>query len=418
MIRIFTSLLVLVSGGVWASSSGTGFFISNNGHVVTNAHVIDGAKKITIRTSEGKEFDGKVISVDESNDLALLKVEAKSKPLFIKSIEGLNKGIRVFTLGFPNPGLQGFEPKYTEGVVSSFSGLRGKPSEMQITTPIQPGNSGGPLFDPLGNVIGIIVSKLDGLAVAKKQDYLPENVNYAIKSNYLLPLIINVPGVPVAKTRADGAPVISELENSLVLIISSTQEDRSAGAGPISKPGENSNPVVPKRITIAAPDVIESGCVVPFGFTSMPSLKAGETAVVKLDGVPVASLNIGKGSLREFQYRIRLTGPSVLSVECPGCINNSFNFKKVVQGCSSAINQSSIGDIRIKVEGDTFRTLFDGVYPVGEFHIAGEGLSIRVDSSPDTAMNPFVMVKSDSTLDGNYCVNIKTPFGSKQSCGR
>lgn len=102
-------------------------------------------------------------------------------------------GRDVFTLGFPNVDLQGFSPKLTKGVVSGLNGIQDDPSCFQISAAIQPGNSGGPLINNDGCVVGMINSKLNDLATAKLTGSLPQNVNYAVKSAYILPLLDAIP---------------------------------------------------------------------------------------------------------------------------------------------------------------------------------------------------------------------------------
>ena len=106
-----------------------------------------------------------------------MKVEGKFTPIPVASSKDVNLGAKVFTIGYPNASLQGISAKFTEGSVSSLSGMRDDPKHFQISVPIQPGNSGGPLIDEYGNIIGVIVSQLLGERV--------QNVNYAIKSDKL-----------------------------------------------------------------------------------------------------------------------------------------------------------------------------------------------------------------------------------------
>lgn len=415
--RLVIFYFLIFSSTAYADAFGTGFFVSSQGHVITNAHVIEGAVKLLVRTKSGIQHEAKILAVDNSNDLALLKIDSQSKALHIRSTEGLEKGARVFTVGFPNPYLQGIEPKYTDGVISSFSGLRNKPSVMQISVPIQPGNSGGPLVDAEGNVIGIIVSKLNALTVLAKQEYIPENVNFAIKSDYALPLIINIPSNDRSLKRKTYA--VSEIEESTVLIISSNGAVSGATEDSKNFPKLHQPPVtnVPsRRTTILAPESIENGCIVPIGFTVMPSLVAGDFATIKIDGVPAVTIAVNSGALREFQYRIRISRASTLEVDCPRCKGESFSFKALFLPCAEERKHSEIGQIRIKTEGDTFRSLIDGSYPSADFLVTNSESSIRISSSPSTALNPFIMVKFDGSIVGRMCLNVSTPFGKKESC--
>ena len=164
-----------------SSWTGTGFALKDN-YIVTNYHVVEDAKNISIRGVNGNftnNYNARVVALDKFNDLAILKVEgvnipATSIPYSIKTTTS-EVGEDVFVLGYPLTSTMGDEIKLTTGVVSSKSGFQGDISLYQISAPIQPGNSGGPLFDGKGNIIGIVSAKHKGT----------ENVSYAIKASYL-----------------------------------------------------------------------------------------------------------------------------------------------------------------------------------------------------------------------------------------
>lgn len=164
--------------------SGTGFAISEQGFIVTNNHVIENADRIFVRGINGnfaEEFEASVIVKDENNDLAIIKLNdqdslAIGTPQYSISLRSnALVGEDIFTLGYPLRSTMGDELKLTNGIISSRTGYNGDITSYQISAPIQPGNSGGPLFDGKGNVIGIVNAK-HGNA---------ENVTYAIKSSYL-----------------------------------------------------------------------------------------------------------------------------------------------------------------------------------------------------------------------------------------
>jgi TPR repeat protein len=151
--------------------------------------VIKGAEKIGLRDVSGKTYDANIVRVDAKNDLALLKVDGTFSALPVANSQTVKRGLRVITVGFPNIDIQGKEPKLSDGIVSALSGIQDEPTVFQISVPIQPGNSGGPLVNMEGNVIGIVASKLSALYMRNNKGSNPENVNYAIKSNYLNELI-------------------------------------------------------------------------------------------------------------------------------------------------------------------------------------------------------------------------------------
>jgi S1-C subfamily serine protease len=173
-------------------STGSGFIVSGK-VVATNFHVVDGASKITVTlTTDGvfEEYNARVLSVDKTNDLALVTIKddkfipLKPAPYRIAT-SASDVGTSVFTMGYPMTNILGEEMKITDGIISSKTGFKGSATEYQISAPIQPGNSGGALFDKSGNLIGITNAGLKNESV--------ENVNYAIKTNYLLNLIDSAP---------------------------------------------------------------------------------------------------------------------------------------------------------------------------------------------------------------------------------
>lgn len=140
-------------------STGTGFFIDKKGYVTTNYHVIKDANTIEIVHND-KSYTAKVIISDEQNDLAILKIiDNTFVPLTLLNYnfktDLVDVGTSVFALGFPLTQIMGEEIKYTDGKISSKSGFKGSITTYQISVPIQPGNSGGPLFDEIGNLVGI-----------------------------------------------------------------------------------------------------------------------------------------------------------------------------------------------------------------------------------------------------------------------
>jgi S1-C subfamily serine protease len=203
--------------------SGSGFFISRIGHIATNYHVVDGMTKFQVEYYQnGKKYTypAKVISSDPSNDMAIIRVDHKdftTIPEIPYKFDTKTKevGTDVFTLGYPLTFLMGEEIKYTRGEISAKSGFQGDIRAYQISVPITNGNSGGPLFDYDGNIVGITSSGL-------RKD-IADNVNYAIKSIYLQTLIdacqenIELP-TGIDLTGKSKPEIIKALQGFVVLI--------------------------------------------------------------------------------------------------------------------------------------------------------------------------------------------------------
>ncbi len=169
-----------------ATYTGTGFFVNTAGYLITNAHVVEDKSYITIRDSKGKFFHAKVIAQDKQNDFALLQVDGNFPALRIIHSDQVKKGQRVFTVGYPQISIQGNESKVTDGIINSFSGIKDDASWFQISVPVQGGNSGGPLINEHGDVIGVVVASIDVQKYYSITGNMPQNVNYAIKSKVLM----------------------------------------------------------------------------------------------------------------------------------------------------------------------------------------------------------------------------------------
>src|SRR4029077_2685632 len=126
---------------------------------------------------------------------ALLKTDGKFAALPVASSRTVRMGSTVATIGFPNIGLQGFAPKLAKGEIAALSGAQDDAKYFQISVPVQPGNSGGALVDERGNVVGVVSAKLNAAAALATSGSLPENVNYAVKSSFLLSFLESVPEV-------------------------------------------------------------------------------------------------------------------------------------------------------------------------------------------------------------------------------
>lgn len=223
--------------------SGSGFALKD-GYIVTNYHVVEGAKSIKIQGVKGDftiKYNAEVIATDKFNDLALLKV-SDSKfagfgtiPYNVKTSVS-DVGEDIFVLGYPLTSTMGDEIKLTTGVISSKTGFQGDVSLYQISAPIQPGNSGGPLFDNKGNLVGIVNAKHTGA----------ENVGYAIKTSYLRNLIESSISTNILPTNPQTATLslpekVKKLKNFVFMISCSNQSN--TGSSYINQSGNSSSSI-------------------------------------------------------------------------------------------------------------------------------------------------------------------------------
>jgi len=158
-------------------SSGTAFMINKNGFLVTNAHVVDDCKSYAF-TYQNKPRYLKLISLDQKLDLAVLKSKSIRPKEYLKFSETLETGQDILAFGYPLSSELSKELKITDGIISSLAGINNNPTRIQITAALQPGNSGGPLANTTGAVVGVNVSGLRG------KDY--QNINFAVKKDYVL----------------------------------------------------------------------------------------------------------------------------------------------------------------------------------------------------------------------------------------
>ena len=187
-------------------SSGSGFFVSTEGHLVTNAHVVAGCT--SVRSSPGGQISR--LAIDEASDLAIYVASEKSSfAARLRGGKGPRVGEPVVAVGFPLKGLLSSDAIITTGIISALAGVKNDRRKIQITAPVQPGNSGGPLLGENGSVVGVVVGKLDALKMAEVIGDIPQNVNFAVSLG-TLQSFLNANGVPyvlddgtATKTSAD-----------------------------------------------------------------------------------------------------------------------------------------------------------------------------------------------------------------------
>lgn len=205
-------------------STGSGFFITTSGYFVTNYHVVEEAKEIRIKTTSGLHA-ARIVYADSRNDVAILKVDGDFPALHVRGSRELRMADRVATVGYPTPDVQGLAAKYSSGEVAALSGLGDDARLFQISVPIQPGNSGGPLIDISGSVVGVIVAQWDKAHAIAEKGIIPENVNYAIKGTILLSAIEMIPEAlknlvpPPAVEAINAADVAARVEPATGLVL-------------------------------------------------------------------------------------------------------------------------------------------------------------------------------------------------------
>jgi S1-C subfamily serine protease len=223
------------------SGTGSGFFVSKMGHVITNAHVVQNCKKITIGDNANKQVSVELINTDRSNDLALLKLStlemasAESKSLIQKlsivvvplSSKGLLRsddvklGEKVLVAGYPFGELFSNTIKVTSGIVSATRGAGDDSGQFQLDAAVQPGNSGGPIYDSGGNIVGVVVAQLDKRMMEKTIGSLPENVNFGIKASTVRQFLMSsgLPSKKAERTEEKSTEQLAEIAKNQALMV-------------------------------------------------------------------------------------------------------------------------------------------------------------------------------------------------------
>jgi TPR repeat protein len=179
-------------------TTGSGFFVSMDGRVLTNAHVVENCQQTNLRTANGT-VSARVLARDTGNDLALLA--SGLNPTRAGTLRpSVRLGEEIVVYGYPLSGLLASGGNFTMGNIAALSGIRDDSRFLQISAPVQPGNSGGPVLDRQGNVVGIVVAKLDAVKLAGAIKDIPQNVNFAIKST-VAASFLDAQSVPVGAPK-------------------------------------------------------------------------------------------------------------------------------------------------------------------------------------------------------------------------
>ncbi len=208
---------------------GTAFVVAP-GFIVTNKHVVGDDKQVLFMRQDQTTFEGDLVLDDANNDLALFYVDpekVKLVPLPLAD-DRTGMGAQVFTIGFPHPSVLGISPKLTMGHINAERGFEDNPNTFQISVPLQSGNSGGPLVDMQGGVVGITSWKLNAERMFKLTGDVPQNVNYAVKVELIKNLLNSIPLKWKTRQKNQSAPSLESLVKSVqssVFIVLAGEKD-------------------------------------------------------------------------------------------------------------------------------------------------------------------------------------------------
>jgi hypothetical protein len=230
---IFIAMSLIMEASHAQAWFGTAFAIGDGYTYVTNEHVVSGAKSICFRTHLGESGRAKVISSDKADDLVILRGNIHSPPLVLGTSQEIEKGMSVVAIGYPVPSIMGLEAKVTEGIVNALSGVGGDRRRIQVSAPIQPGNSGGPLLSDTGRVVGVVVSRL-GKRFTEATGQVADSVGYGINIARLRALIDTTPPIPqlltasTSKVPISKTKLVAQAEPSVVLVVASEKNESCA----------------------------------------------------------------------------------------------------------------------------------------------------------------------------------------------
>ncbi len=209
---------------------GSGFVIADGRYVVTNRHVIEGGSSVLVRNGIGEVRKARIVAIAKNDDLAILELEKPFPDIYSIPFANMidpRPGRGAVVMGYPMASTLGASyPALTEGIVSKITGLGEQPTIFQLTSKLNKGNSGGPVFDRRGNLIGVAVAKLDTTGYFEKRGYLPEDVNLAIKISRVLTLLDQQPmgDVPKDTRKLELEELYQEMLPRVVLIITILDE--------------------------------------------------------------------------------------------------------------------------------------------------------------------------------------------------
>jgi hypothetical protein len=228
-------------------ATGSGIVVAAGGEVLTNAHVVEACSSIKLAFGDGSTEPGELVARDQQNDLALLRIRRKFDPARVavfREAPPLRPGDSIVVLGYPLSGVLASGPNLTVGNVSALAGLGDDTRYIQISAPVQPGNSGGPLVDTSGHLVGIVTAKLDALRVARAIGDVPQNVNFALKAQLAREFLDSkLISYKTAQSTTRLAPAdVGDIARPFTVYIACTKNERVASAP------------APERASAAAPE--------------------------------------------------------------------------------------------------------------------------------------------------------------------
>ena len=236
--------------------SGSGVVISAKGEILTNAHVVEECQKIYVKLASGNPEAALLVTRDERNDLAVIRLASTNSPLTsvaaFRDGSLVRAGDAIVALGYPLSGVLATSANLSVGYVSALAGLGDDSRYLQISAPVQPGNSGGPLLDASGHLVGIVTAKLNAISIARFTGDIPENVNFALKAE-VARTFLDSKAIAYQTARSDNqlTPAdVGDIARPFTVHIE-CEQSRPAGVASITSPGRPP----PVRAPAAAPPV-------------------------------------------------------------------------------------------------------------------------------------------------------------------
>jgi hypothetical protein len=274
--------------------TGSGVVIGTKGEILTNSHVVEACQTITVKLASGSSQLSTLVARDERNDLAVIRLSRiDNSPASIAMFrEGLpvRAGDAIVALGYPLSGVLATEANVSVGNVSALAGVADDSRYLQISAPVQPGNSGGPLLDASGHLVGIVTAKLNALRMARYTGDIPENVNFALKAE-VARTFLDSKGIKYQMERSDKqlSPAdVGEVGRPFTVHI----ECERAGARPVAAIG-SPNPsqdqqtepckdyVHPSSLSKKTVDAIIEACSIVIGSTQVFGPKVAEAFLIR-----------------------------------------------------------------------------------------------------------------------------------------